>query len=77
MPSPIFSANTIAPNKRDEKEFKTRYEKVLAVNREKYCKPREKVVKNINEIMEEIDKAEKILDMKKEEYKQKNKEEKR
>ncbi len=77
MPSPIFSANTIAPNKRDEKEFKTRYEKVLAVNREKYCKPREKVVKNINEIMEEIEKADKALDIKKEEFKQKKKEEKR
>jgi hypothetical protein len=51
MPSPIFSANTLPPHKKDEKEFKTRYEKVLAVNREKYCKPREKVVKNINDMM--------------------------
>lgn len=76
MPSPIFSANTLAPNKKDEKEFETRYQKVLAVNREKYCKPREKVVKNINEIMEEIDKAEKALDIKKEEYKKQKQEEK-
>lgn len=69
MPSPIFSANTLAPHKKDEKEFKTRYEKVLAVNREKYCKPRDKVVKNINDLMWELEKAESALFQKKEEFK--------
>ncbi len=69
MPSPIFSANTLPPHKKDEKEFKTRYEKVLAVNREKYCKPREKVVKNINDMMWELEKAENDLFKKREEGK--------
>ncbi|MDD3302387.1 MAG: DUF87 domain-containing protein [Candidatus Gracilibacteria bacterium] len=61
MPSSIFSANTFPPIKRDEKEFKVRYEKVLSVNREKYCKPRDKVVKNIEDVLGELDSAENVV----------------
>lgn len=70
MPSPIFSANTFPPHKVSDEIIKTRYEKVLSVNREKYCRPRDKVVKNINDTMQEIEKAELIWDKKKEEFKQ-------
>lgn len=69
MPTPIFSANTLAPHKKDEKEFETRYQKVLAVNREKYCKPRDKVVGSIEKVMDDLEKAENELLKKKEEYK--------
>jgi hypothetical protein len=67
MPSPIFSANTLSPNKKDEKEFETRYQKVLAVNREKYCKSRDKVVASIEKTMADLEKAENDLVKKKEE----------
>lgn len=76
MPSPIFSANTLPPHKVSEEVIKTRYEKVLTVNREKYCKPRVKVVKSITDTMEEIEKAEDAWEKKKEEFKQKEKEKK-
>ncbi len=76
MPSPIFSADTFAPHKKNEELFQTRYQKVLTVNREKYCKSRDGVVKNINSIMEEIEKAEIMLEKKKDEFKQKEKEKK-
>nr|MDD3720825.1 type IV secretion system DNA-binding domain-containing protein [Candidatus Gracilibacteria bacterium] len=76
MPSPIFSANMLPPHQVSEEVVKTRYEKVLTVNREKYCKPRAKVVKNINDTMEEIEKAESAWEKKKEEFKQKEKEKK-
>lgn len=77
MPSPIFSANTLSPNKKNEKEFETRYNKVLSVNREKYCKSRDKVVASIEKVMNDLDKSEKELFKKKEEAKQKKREEKK
>ena len=35
MPSPVFSAGTFSPNKKDEEEFTNRYKKILKVSREK------------------------------------------
>lgn len=59
MPSPTFSALTNPPVKKDENEFSERYEKVLQVNRQKYCKAKEKVEKSIENIIGEIEKVEK------------------
>lgn len=59
MPSSTFSALTYPPTDKDEKEFKERYEKVLHVNRQKYCKEKEKVEKSIERTMEDLEKMEK------------------
>lgn len=58
VPSPIFSADTFAPHKKDDDEFKERYEKILQVSREKYCKPRKLVVEKINKMLEGVEERE-------------------
>jgi Type IV secretion-system coupling protein DNA-binding domain len=77
MPSPIFSAHTFPPNQKDEAEFHTRYEKILTVSREKYCKAKEIVVEKINSMLKEIEEKEREYLKKKEEYKKQKEEEKR
>ena len=77
MPSPIFSASTFPPHAKDPEEFAERYEKILQVSRERYCKPRKLVVEKINKSMEDIEKAEEQWEKKKEEFKQKKEDEKR
>jgi hypothetical protein len=44
MPSPVFSAKTFAPHKKNPEAFETRYSKILNVSREKYSKSRKIVV---------------------------------
>lgn len=77
MPSPIFSASTFPPHHKDPEEFKERYDKILQVSRERYCKPRKVVVEKINKSMEDIEKQEAEWEKKKEVLKQKREEEKR
>ncbi len=73
MPSPVFSAKTFPPCKKNIKAFETRYSKILNVSREKYSKPREMVVWRINKTMEDIDKAEANWEKKKAEFEEKKK----
>ena len=77
MPSPIFSAGTFPPHDKDEEEFRERYEKILQVSRERYCKKREIVEEKINKSMAEIEKQEDEWEIKKAEFKQKKEDEKR
>jgi len=77
MPSPIFSAATFPPHPKDPVEFKDRYEKILQVSRERYCKARSIVVEKINKSMEEIEKQEEEWEKKKEDFKKQKEEEKR
>ena len=77
MPSPIFSAHTFPPNKKDEEEFHDRYKKILTVSREKYCTERKLVVEKINKMLSDIEEKERELIKKKEEYKKQKEEEKR
>ncbi len=77
MPSPIFSAGTFPPHPKDEQEFAERYQKILQVSRERYCKKRSIVEEKINKSMTEIEKLEEQWENKKEEYKQKKEDEKR
>jgi hypothetical protein len=77
MPSPIFSASTFPPNKRNDETFKTRYDKILSVSREKYSKPKSMVEEKINKTIEDLDKQEKVWNKKKEEFKNKEKEKKK
>jgi len=77
MPSPIFSAATFPPHPRDEAEFADRYQKILQVSRERYCKKRSLVEEKINKSMEEIEKLEEQWEVKKEEFKQRKDDEKR
>jgi len=77
MPSPIFSAATFAPHDRDPEEFKERYEKILQVSRERYCKKRSMVEDKINKTLQDIEKLEDEWEKKKEEFKQKKDDEKR
>jgi hypothetical protein len=62
VPSPIFSADTFAPHKKDDDEFKERYEKILQVSREKYCKPRKLVVEKINKMLEGVEEREEKIE---------------
>lgn len=77
MPSPIFSAWTFAPNKKDEDVFHARYKKILNVSREKYSKSRDWVVKRINKTMEDIEKQEDAWEKKKADFKNKKETEKK
>ena len=77
MPSPIFSAGTFPPYPKDEQEFAERYQKILQVSRERYCKKRSIVEEKINKSMSEIEKLEEQWETKKEEFKQKKEDEKR
>jgi vacuolar-type H+-ATPase subunit I/STV1 len=76
MPSQIFSAATFPPHLKDPVEFAERYQKILQVSRERYCKPRKLVVEKINKSMEDIEKEEDEWEKKKEEFKEKKQEEK-
>ena len=77
MPSPIFSAATFPPHPKDPEEFRERYENILQVSRERYCKKKELVEEKINKSMQEIEKQEDEWEKRKEELKQKKEEEKR
>jgi hypothetical protein len=65
MPSPIFSASTFPPHNRNDETFKIRYEKILSVSREKYCKPKVIVEEKINKTIEEINQQEQIWESRK------------
>jgi len=77
MPTTTFSASTFAPNKKDDRIFHSRYEKILAVSREKYSKPKKKVEQTINKMLAGIEKQESDWEKKKEEFKKKKEEEKK
>ncbi|MDQ7009974.1 MAG: type IV secretion system DNA-binding domain-containing protein [Candidatus Gracilibacteria bacterium] len=77
MPTTTFSASTFAPNKKDEKIFASRYEKILSVSREKYSKPKKKVEDSINKMLSDIEKQEKEWDKKKEDFKKKKDDDKK
>jgi hypothetical protein len=77
MPTKTFSASTFSPNIKEEKLFKSRYEKILSVSREKYSTPRKKVEEKINKMLGDIEKAEKDWDNKKEYFKKKKEEDKK
>ncbi|MDR2411495.1 MAG: hypothetical protein LBD88_02735, partial [Candidatus Peribacteria bacterium] len=68
MPSPIFSASTFPPNKRNDEAFKTRYDKILNVSREKYSRSKGLVEEKINKTIDDLDKQEKAWEKKKEEF---------
>jgi len=76
MPSPVFSASTFAPNKKQDEIFSKRYEKILQVSREKYSKARNQVEERIYKTIDDIDKQEQAWEKKKQEYKEKEKQEK-
>jgi len=77
MPSPIFSAGTFPPHPQDPVEFQERYENILQVSRERYCKKRDIVESKINKTMNDIEKQEAEWEKKKEDFKQKKEDEKR
>lgn len=77
MPSPIFSAGTFPPHPQEAGEFQERYEKILQVSRERYCKKRSVVEEKINKSLSDIEKQEDQWEKKKEEFKQKKEDEKR
>jgi TolA-binding protein len=77
MPSPIFSAGTFPPHPQQPEEFKERYEKILQVSRERYCKKRSMVEEKINKTLSDIEKLEDEWEVKKDEFKQKKEDEKR
>jgi Type IV secretion-system coupling protein DNA-binding domain len=77
MPSPIFSAHTFAPHPRDDIEFKERYDKILQVSRERYCKKRDIVEQKIQSLMDELEKEEDEWEKKKEDFKKQKDEEKK
>ena len=77
MPSPIFSAATFPPHKKDEEEFQERYKKILQVSRERYCKKRKDVESKIQKMMKELEDAEQKWEERKEDFKKKKEEEKR
>ena len=76
MPSPVFSAGTFSPNKKEEEEFMNRYQKILKVSREKYSVQRKFVDEKIKKTMAEVAEQEKIWEKKKEDFKNKEKERK-
>jgi len=76
MPSPVFSASTFPPPPINPEAFNARYKKILQVSREKYAKPKEKVVEKINKMMKDIEKQEEAWEKKKQELERKKKEEK-
>ncbi len=77
MPTKTFSASTFAPNKKQEKIFASRYEKILSVSREKYSKPKKQVEQKINKMLADIERQEKEWEKKKEDFKKKKEDEKR
>lgn len=77
MPSPIFSAATFPPHEKDEEEFHERYEKILQVSRERYCKKKSVVVQKIQSMMSDLEQAEEKWEQKKEDFKKQKEEEKR
>ncbi len=77
MPSPVFSAGTLMPNKKQDDVFAKRYDKILKVSREKYSKPQKDVVDKINKNLEDIEKQEQQWAKKKEDFKNKKQDEKK
>jgi hypothetical protein len=73
MPSKIFSSWTFPPHTKREDLFKKRYEKVLAVSREKYSKPKKLVEEKINQTLKTIEMWEKSWEEKKKELKKSKK----
>jgi|SaaInlStandDraft_7_1057024.scaffolds.fasta_scaffold01954_5 hypothetical protein len=76
MPSPVFSAWTFEPNRKNEEVFQSRYKKILSVSREKYSKSRKSVELKINKSLEDIEILEKQWEKKKADFDQKKKDEK-
>ncbi len=76
MPSPVFSADTLAPEKMNPEAFDARYNKILNVSREKYAKPRDMVDSRIVKMMKDLEDEENQHQKKKDEYANKMKEEK-
>ncbi|MDR1987298.1 MAG: hypothetical protein LBQ24_00545 [Candidatus Peribacteria bacterium] len=74
MPSPIFSASTFPPHKKDDEAFIERYKKILTVSREKYSKSKKLVEEKINKTIEDVENGEHTLEKKREEIKAKKKE---
>jgi hypothetical protein len=75
MPSQVFSAATFAPNHKNESDFQKRYQKILQVSREKYCKSKQSVEEKIYSTIDEIDKQELAWEKKKQEFKEQKKQE--
>lgn len=76
MPSPIFSAGTFPPNKKNEEIFASRYTKILNVSREKYSRTKKSVEDKINKMLNDVEAQEEQWEKKKEAYAEKQKEEK-
>jgi len=76
IPSPVFSASTLAPYPRNEKLFYDRYKKILQVSREKYSKPKSFVEEKINNMLYNIDKFEQEYLKKKKEFEEKKRQNK-
>ncbi|MFK7780069.1 MAG: type IV secretion system DNA-binding domain-containing protein [Candidatus Gracilibacteria bacterium] len=76
MPSTVFSAGTIAPNKKNDEIFSNRYRKILSVSREKYSKSRKSVEDRISKSLNDIEKLEDQWEKKKVIFEQKKKDEK-
>ncbi len=73
MPSGVFSAATFAPNQKNDMDFQKRYQKILQVSREKYCKPKASVEEKIYSTIDEVDKQELAWEKKKIELKEQRK----
>jgi len=76
MPSPVFSASTFAPHKKNDEIFEVRYKKILSVSREKYSKNRKVVEWYINKSLFDLELQENQAEKRKAEYDTKKKEEK-
>jgi hypothetical protein len=77
MPSRVFSAATFAPNVKNDEAFQIRYNKILAVSREKYCNSRQEVEAKMNKMMQDVEVEEEQWEKKKEDFKNKKAEEKK
>ena len=75
MPSKIFSSKTFPPHNKNDEIFKTRYEKILYVSREKYSNSKEIVEGKINKTLLDLEKQEDEWEKKKEAFAEKKKEE--
>jgi len=76
MPSPVFSASTFAPHKKNDEVFEVRYKKILSVSREKYSKNKKIVEWYINKTLSDLEIQENQADKRKADYEAKKKEEK-
>lgn len=77
MPSRVFSAATFAPNVKNDEAFQIRYNKILAVSREKYCNSRPEVETKMNKMMQDVEIEDEQWEKKKEDFKNKKADEKK